>query len=665
MVLATISRWVFAVAIFLCGANLACSQPSFSSDVSALQSGLTVQSVNSTFNPGTVGQQLPGLGTIPSDVSGMAVVSPTDLAGKGAAQLAYCNTVPRASMTAAQQSQCDAAITAANATSQITSKPPANRATNWVAQQEKSILGATTSQSSSDVPPTTNKPGQCQTTQIVVPGDTRQETCSGSYATSPQSCTDTLSVQFDTQVDPITGEIIPVNVKDVWTDNCKTLAANTDCDNDSVTCDIGPLCKTINGVQICRDCWQKTQQYTCYATSGGVVSNDCGLLISNGCQQISQSCGLTRPNGQCGDWSYVYQCARTSETIETVTQCSGQNYCIGSLCFDTTKTPDKDFATAAAYMEMGREAGVYMAGKEGSLEFFKGDSANCTRPVGFMSAIGKNCCLQSSGAKTNANVIGNNSASSIVGGVVASTLLGNAVSIGSHYMYDFMFSNDFFAEKAWEAIAAGNFNPDAGLMDLLRGPSLSMYGFTLAPAGGMMLPGTTVLGSTEILGQSYTLSFNPYVLAAVVVLQVYSQLQSCTIDEQMLAMRRGQGLCSHQYTYCSRRLPWPLKTCIQETEVWCCWNSRLAQAIAIQGKCQLYGECGGKPGASGCRGFNQAEFKQLDFSKINLSAFMKDAKAQGIANAPSQAVINALQGKVTDRVTQQADTILQNTQQGH
>lgn len=664
MVQANIVRRIGAVAVFLCSANLAYSQSSFSSDVSSLQSGLTVQSVNSTFDPNTVGQQMPGLGSIPSDVSGLSVASPTDMAGKGAAQLAYCNTTPRTSMTAAQQSQCDAAITAANATSQITANPPINRSTNWAAQQEKAILGTATTQSTSVAPVTSSSPGQCQTTQIVVPGDSRQETCSGSYAVTPQSCTDNLSVQFDTQTDPVTGELTAINVKDVWTNNCQTLAANTNCDNDSVTCDIGPLCKTINGVQICRDCWQKTQHYTCYATSGGVISNDCGALAANGCQQISQSCGLTRPNGQCVDWSYVYQCPRTSQTVQTVTQCTGQNYCIGSLCFDTAKTPDKDFATAAAYMEMGREAGVYMTGSGGNIELFKGDSANCTRPVGFMSAIGKNCCFQSSGGKTNANITGNSSTSSVVGGVVFSTLLDNAVSIGSHYMYDFMFTNDFYSEKAWEAIAAGNFNPDAGLMDLLRGPSLSMYGFTLAPAGGMMLPGTTVLGSTEILGQSYTLSFNPYVLAAVVILQVYSELQSCTMDEQMLAVRRGQGLCTHQSTYCSRRLPWPLKTCIQETEVWCCWNSRLAETIAIQGKCQLYGECGGKPGASGCRGFTQAEFGRLDFSKINLSAFMNDANALGSANVPSAATVNALQGKVSNQVTQKANTIMQNTPSG-
>lgn len=643
------------------------AQASFSADLNSLQAGLTVQSVNSTFNPNAVGQQMSGLGSIPFDVSGLAVSSPTEMAGKGAAQLAYCNTTPRSSMTAGQQSQCDAALAIAGLADRklSTGGSSPSRTANWAAQQEKSILGTATTQSVGVAPATTSSPGQCQTTQIVVPGDSRQETCSGSYAVTPQSCTNTLSVQFDTQVDPVTGEVTAINVKDLWTNNCQTLAANTDCDNDSVTCDIGPLCKTINGVQICRDCWQKTQHYTCYATSGGVISNDCGSMAANGCQQISQSCGLTRSNGQCVDWSYVYQCPRTSQTIQAVTQCSGQNYCIGSLCFDTTKTPDKDFAMAAAYMEMGREAGVYMTGSGSNIELFRGDSANCTRPVGFMSAISKNCCFQSSGGKTNANITGNNSTSSVVGGVVFSTLLDNAVSIGSHYMYDFMFTNDFFSERALEAIKAGNFNPEAGLMDLLRGPSLSMYGFTLAPSGGMMLPGTVPIqgGEFSIVGQNYSLTFNPYILAAVVILQVYSELQTCAIDEQMLAVRRGKGLCSHQSTYCSRRLPWPLNTCIQETEVWCCWNSRLAETIAIQGKCQLYGECGGKPGVSGCRGFTQAEFNRLDFSKINLSAFMNDANALGAANTPSPAVVNSLQGKVFNQVTQQATDILQNNTQ--
>lgn len=91
----------------------------------------------------------------------------------------------------------------------------------------------------------------------------------------------------------------------------------------------------------------------------------------------------------------------------------------------------------------------------------------------------------------------------------------------------------------------------------------------------------------------------------------------------MLAVRRGGDLCTMMGGHCAGRLPWPFKTCYSWAEEWCCWNSRLAQTISIQGAQQLRG-----PGAQpACGGFTTSELAQIDFSKLDMTQFKNELLA--------------------------------------
>jgi conjugal transfer mating pair stabilization protein TraN len=66
-----------------------------------------------------------------------------------------------------------------------------------------------------------------------------------------------------------------------------------------------------------------------------------------------------------------------------------------------------------------------------------------------------------------------------------------------------------------------------------------------------------------------------------------------------------------------------IKTCIEQTQSYCCFNSRLAKIINEQGRGQV-GKTWGSGENPDCSGFTTAEFEQLDFSRIDMSEFIQE-----------------------------------------
>ena len=75
-----------------------------------------------------------------------------------------------------------------------------------------------------------------------------------------------------------------------------------------------------------------------------------------------------------------------------------------------------------------------------------------------------------------------------------------------------------------------------------------------------------------------------------------------------------------------------LGICLQTTETYCCFNSRLARIINTSGGVQI-----GKP-VSDCTGFTPTEFASLDFSRIDLTEFTNEIMAN--VRMPSATTIN-------------------------
>lgn len=370
---------------------------------------------------------------------------------------------------------------------------------------------------------------------------------------------------------------------------CQSLDNNTNCTIAESRCvQTTPDTSLPPGIypsQVAPDgCYRKENTYACLT---GRKDNDCSRYASNpNCTlQSTAPCDPEdQINGRCVYQEQTYRCQTTPPQTQTVTDCSGQVFCQGGNCFDTSYQNDTDFARTMALIEAAREAGVY--NQDGVV--FTGFDSRCKIKLFGLA----NCCKKSGGGAGMSNM-----SMAISAGVRA------AGFFGSPYMYDAMFASDvpWLVERAINAWSATAWTS-----------TTSFYGlqFSFSTTTGLQFVG-----------------FDPYSFALQIGMMILSDLLSCDQSEQILAMRRGQNLCHEIGTYCSKKINLGVaKICIEKTKSYCCYNSRLARIINEQGRAQI-GKSWGSAKNPNCSGFTPNEFAALDFSRIDLSEFTAEVMA--------------------------------------
>lgn len=407
---------------------------------------------------------------------------------------------------------------------------------------------------------------------------------------------------------------------------CQAYTDNPLCTLASHTCVEPAETRIINGLPVYKDCWSWQDDYACL----GQMQNDCAALQARGCTLGTSTCITTGFNGQCSLTEKVYQCQSSAGTTSSVMDCGTQQYCVGGNCFDAGHTPDPDFAQTAAMMEAMRQAGNYM--DAASLLIFGGQGSSCTKSLFGLV----NCCKASGGGAAMSN-------SAVMGFALQAG--GQAIKYGSSYVYDSIMSNSgqvgYVARGIESALSS---TPADYLMSGTTpsfSPSFSLYGFTAS--FGPAAAGATTIGTYG----SLTFAFDPYSLAISVAIMVIQDILSCEQEEKMLAMRKGQNLCRFTGSYCSIKIP-IIGICLQTTESYCCFNSRLARIINTSGGAQI-----GKS-VTDCAGFTSTEFASLDFSRIDLAEFTNEIMAN--VRMPSASIINTdstatMQRKLTNYYT--------------
>ncbi|CAH1073263.1 IncF plasmid conjugative transfer protein TraN [Candidatus Nitrotoga sp. 1052] len=384
---------------------------------------------------------------------------------------------------------------------------------------------------------------------------------------------------------------------------CQSYANSPTCAIASHICIEPAATRIINGLPVYKDCWSWQDNYSCL----GTPQTDCGALLARGCALSTSQCLTTAINNQCSLTEKTYRCQSAPGSSSTVADCGGNTYCTGGNCFNTGHVPDTDFAQTAAMMEVMRQGGNYMDAV--SLRIFGGQGSSCKKSLFGLV----NCCKPSGGgaAVSNASVMG-----------YAVSAGGQTLKYGSSYMYDTLFDNFHIVRGLDSVLASTPIGSLAGGSSMPFSPSFSLYGFT-ATWGAM--PGA--LGSFG--GISF--AFDPTSLAIQVGLMILQELLSCDQPEKMLAMKKGQNLCRYTGSHCSIKIP-IIGSCMQTTESYCCFNSRLARIINTSGGVQI-----GKP-VTDCTGFTPTEFSSLDFSRIDLTEFFNEIMAN--VRMPSATIIN-------------------------
>lgn len=107
--------------------------------------------------------------------------------------------------------------------------------------------------------------------------------------------------------------------------------------------------------------------------------------------------------------------------------------------------------------------------------------------------------------------------------------------------------------------------------------------------------------------------------------KVFMGLVACKDTEKILAKKRNNDMCHYVGNYCSKKLKF--LGCIQTSESYCCFSSKLGKLIQEQGRPQL-GISWGSGDSPNCRGFTPDEFQKLDFSKLDFTEFAKDIQVK-------------------------------------
>ena len=429
-----------------------------------------------------------------------------------------------------------------------------------------------------------------------------------------QMCQKTLSRSADETIVTVQEAAIPT-VNQWWDNSCSSMEARVPpgmlppdgqqdpgtlgsptggadkCERASSVCsDASPTTRIFDTVAVSNSCWQYSNTFSCVNLD---ARSDCGQPRWGSCQTQgtpvcvdydpidSTICTATRQDFSC-------MTADTTHTESSV-NCSGQRYTDPSgQGWDASHAPDTNFGQTVVMLEAAREAGVYMKGTPANLELFKGFDNRCVKKLFGMV----NCCNKTGGL--NFSAFSNYSAM-----MQAGTYAGHAMA--STYTYDTLFASDApdYVLQGFEAMF------DAGYS--------SMF------AGFMAGDIATVDLLAELVPGPWTI--------AILAIQ-YSGILSCPQDQQITSIKRGGNLCVDLGDYCSSRLKW-IRTCIERTQTACCFNSKLAKAINVQGKAQLGHSMGSAQGPN-CSGFTPDDFTTLDLSTMDFSEFMQDIQAQAI-----------------------------------
>ncbi len=347
-----------------------------------------------------------------------------------------------------------------------------------------------------------------------------------------------------------------------------------DCERDSEVCVEGPETRTLSGYPVYRDCWRYRSQVSCLLQN---MRDECQPLRDRGCSQIGSRCADPNPQGACMLYEQTWQCRVASGSTSTITNCGGQQFCSDGHCFDTGSPPDADFARVVTAMEVQREAGKYL--DPATLVVFQGYDNRCRKKLFGLV----NCCK---GAGSSGSLFSNLDLMLGAGGQAMGAL-------GSSYTYDALFTSD--------------------------APNMAIAGFEalFGVGGGSSALAGLMAGDVSVASFVGTLVPGPWTIAMLAI--ELSGILSCEQAEQVLAMKRDNRLCHGVGSYCSSRLP-IIRLCIETTESYCCFNSRLARIVNEQGRAQLGRGWGGAESPD-CGGFSVAQLQALDFSRMNLTEF--------------------------------------------
>jgi conjugal transfer mating pair stabilization protein TraN len=483
---------------------------------------------------------------------------------------------------------------------------------------------------------------------------------------------------------------------------CGTYSSNTQCTLQSDVCS-GAMLAPYPGAPA--ECVAKTDAYSCTGAVTSPGSGCSAYSSDPGCSLASHVCSspnVAMPGG-CDAYQDTYTCQVGTTASTSVTNCQGNIVCVNGVCNSTGYAPDTGFADAATSAEIMRQASMYT---DGLHVFSGDSNNCREKPLGSCCMVtsqgssftNRNLMGQLAQSQSLSGQV-------VMAGIgYAGVQSWNWAFDGSSYVFDTLFSSDLvpnamfnwlFASSApgvintatsaatatSAGIAGGAAAGDATVSTMSTAATSSMSafvsnytltytssgwgflgsgtGFTAAApvvtsgAGSTVIAGTTTAaaGTTpSVMGVSLSYDASGAItglniclpcIGVMVALYILTSWLSCTPnnEETILSLKRGANLCVPLGSYCSSD-HW--YGCTETTQSYCCYNSKLAKIINVQGKAQL-GLSLGSPQSPNCVGFTTAQMSSLDLSAMDFSEFTNDLR-----NTMSTQKVTDVQSQVKD-----------------
>jgi len=189
---------------------------------------------------------------------------------------------------------------------------------------------------------------------------------------------------------------------------CNIFSLNSDCILTSPrTCTGGQETKTINGLDIVRDCWNYQETYACQSNV-----DECNELENNSdCTYSSEECLSQNNSGTCTYLTKSYQCPITITSEQSKITCGSQTYCIGDNCQTIEYQKNQDFSKAVSSAAILEESASDLS--EDGLSTFTGKTHKCGKDL----LSYEDCCKISGWAEDVVKGFGYVASASIATGV--------------------------------------------------------------------------------------------------------------------------------------------------------------------------------------------------------------------------------------------------------
>jgi hypothetical protein len=287
--------------------------------------------------------------------------------------------------------------------------------------------------------------------------------------------------------------------------------------------------------------------------------------------------------------------------------------------------------------QCGEDGACYYPGQERDAKsmscldqifFFPGESMEC-RKAGLMT-VGNNCCKSNDEASSSCGF------DNLAKKLGLSDILMTALSVGSTINDLTGLAGTSLVDMASEAIAGKVVEAwiangtTAGLMadlTVLFGDSGAQVAITTLETG-LATTGETIAADAATAAVAGMLSSMITIVSiAYTLYQIYNivqQLAECTPGELMLGCKRAKHVCHKVGNRCKIKI---FGMCLQDMEVYCCFNTQLARIIHEQGRSQV-GLDWGSGKSPRCRGFYADEFVSLDFGRMDFGEYASELTKQ-------------------------------------